>query len=89
MADKGDRTNMKDILDQPVCHHCIGDRELIQRIKSESSRAHCAYCGRIATCVPLSKLGDIVHEAFSRFYEPGGDVPDFESQGENIDYLQE
>ncbi|MCL5069163.1 MAG: RES domain-containing protein, partial [Thaumarchaeota archaeon] len=57
-------------------------------IKSGTAQ-QCSNCGRLRLAITLEELGNIVDKAFKHFYEPGGDVPEYDPESEHTTWTQE
>ena len=64
--------------DEPkwVCHICIGDPFLANKVKEQGTQAICSYCGGRREALPLEDLADRTHEMFQEHFELTPSEPD-------------
>jgi hypothetical protein len=72
-----------------VCHRCIGNSELKKRLGRGRKRGICNYCGRRGGSWTIAEIAKIVDETFNNFYEPGEDVPNYETESGGVRFKQE
>lgn len=75
--------------DDAVCLQCVGDTELRRILREQAVRGTCASCGHRRMAIPLHLLADEIDRAYRENYAPGGDVSDFSSDSDNVEYAQE
>ena len=70
---------------QYVCHACIGDKVLAQRVEKEGTRAECTYCRATKTAFTLADLSNRIDEVLEGHFIPipEDDVPEQFRQGLN------
>lgn len=59
-----------------VCHLCIGESYLSDKIKNTGKQAECSYCSGVESCIDLELLADEVEGAFERHYRRTSTEPD-------------
>ena len=52
-----------------VCHECIDDQFLANKVKEQGARRLCSYCGEMQETVTLETLADRIHEALQEHFE--------------------
>jgi hypothetical protein len=54
--------------DRHICHACVGEEYLSDRINRTGTAVECAYCGEIDMCWTIEDLADQVETAFESHY---------------------
>jgi len=61
-----------------ICLNCIGDKELHRLISSEIHEDKCTYCRKIAPCIELEYLAEVVDVYLRKYCRRGNEIPVFE-----------
>ena len=75
--------------ESPICHQCVGDKELKRIITTEGENKKCAVCSVRRKCITLGKLASLVDSVYREFYRPGREEPIFTDEGDGVRYEQE
>jgi hypothetical protein len=88
-----------DLTTKRICHSCIGDDALRALVQDElQPRAECSYCGARKKHLTMSQLADCTADTLReyccrgeeiRVFRGDNDSPDYEQEGESLDYLLE
>jgi hypothetical protein len=62
-------------MDSWICHECIGDNFLKQRIQAEGDRQICSYCGKEEKSVDLSTIAKWLDPVFRKNYVRSDEYP--------------
>lgn len=57
-----------DPIDQLICHACVCEEYLADKVERTGAQAECTYCGEISKCWTIAELADEVAAAFERHY---------------------
>lgn len=55
---------------RPVCHHCVGNPYLGDKIRSEGFYASCDYCGTIQWVLSTKAVAEAFDTLFDNYFEP-------------------
>jgi hypothetical protein len=68
--------DVKALRSRYLCHGCVDETFLSQRVRKEGSRHRCFYCSMRRHCFTLDEMSEIIEEAFEQYYIRTPEYPD-------------
>lgn len=73
----------------PICHKCLGDKFLKERVRQQGTVELCHFCGARAKCIAVEILADWVGNALDENYELGLSWPYYDGDSDSISHYEQ
>jgi hypothetical protein len=73
----------------PVCHKCVGDSFLKERIKKQGAVDRCHFCSARAKCITVDLLSNWVGEILDTHFEPGFSWPYYDMDSDRVSHYEQ